>query len=99
MWVEVTRVHSEQPGEQFVALMKAFIRTDDGEPYVWVAENNRLTKRFVKIGRVIHNQYIVILDNAVTIEDRVAFPYGKSLREGVEVEEGTFEDLYNPLGG
>ena len=41
----------------------------------------------------------MILENALSLEDRVAFPYGKSLREGLEVEEGSYEDLYSPLGG
>ena len=99
MWVEIQRIDTSESPEQFFALMNAFVRTDDGDPYVWIAQDEKLVKKPVTIGRTIQGSYIQILNDDVTMDDMVAFPYGKSLREGQPVEEGTYEDLYNPLGG
>lgn len=33
----------------------------------------------------------------ITMEDRVAFPYGKNIKEGTPVVDGSLEDLYNGM--
>ena len=49
-------------------------------------ENNRLKKQFVETGRVINGDTIEIRAGVV-MEDRLAFPYGKTVREGARTFE------------
>ena len=42
-------------------------------------ENNRLKKQFVETGRVINGDTIEIR-TGVVMEDRLAFPYGKTVQ-------------------
>jgi len=59
---------------------------EDGKKYVLKAdENNRLVKQYVKTGKMVW-QSVEIL-SGLTMEDRIAFPYGKTAKEGVKVEE------------
>ncbi len=69
-----------------IYLEKAYIRDEDGKKYVLKAdENNRLVKQYVKTGKMVW-QSVEIL-SGLTMEDRIAFPYGKTAKEGVKVEE------------
>ena len=48
-------------------------------------ENGRLKKQAVKTGKIYYGSYQEILDG-LTMDDLIAFPYGKNVREGVKVE-------------
>lgn len=99
MWVEVRKAVNQENPQQFFAIMNAFVRTDQGQPYVWMAQDGKLIKKEVSIGRTIQGSYIEILNGDITMDDMLAFPYGKSLKEGNPVKEAGYEDLYNPIGG
>ena len=65
---------------------KAYIREEDGKKYVLKAdENNRLVKQYVKTGKTLWQS--VEIQAGLTMEDRIAFPYGKAAKEGVKVKE------------
>ncbi len=73
--------------EDKIYLDKAYIRDEDGKKYVMKAdEDNRLVKQYVKTGKTIWGAYVEIV-KGVTKEDRIAFPYGKSAKEGVKVKD------------
>ncbi len=70
-----------------IYLSKAYILTEDnGQSIVYAAgSDGRLERRTVVTGKVLDG-YIEITDGAVTVEDYVAFPYGKDVREGVKTK-------------
>ena len=73
--------------------MNAFIRTENGRSYVWVAGENGLEKREIRTGRSLWGSYLEVL-SGLGSEDLVAFPYGKNLREGAPTEKADRQQLY-----
>lgn len=75
-------------------ILKAYIRQDDdGSSYVYVRdENERLKKQPVVTGRSIYGSYIEIKEG-LSMEDYIAFPYGKTLKDGVKTKEGSLENI------
>lgn len=75
-------------------VLKAYIRqADDGSSYVYVRdENERLKKQPVVTGRSIYGSYIEIKEG-LSMEDYIAFPYGKTLKDGVKTKEGSLENI------
>ena len=57
---------------------------DDGEPFVYVVENNKLTKKFVKLGIITDKEAEIL--SGVTKEDKIVSTWNNSLAEGVHVE-------------
>ena len=74
-------------------LWKAFIREEDGRKYVWKrGEDMLLHKTFITVGQLSGEGYKII--DGVSMEDWIAFPYGKGLAEGAKTREGTPDELY-----
>ncbi len=70
-----------------IYIEKAYVRDEDGRKYVLKAgEDNRLTKQYVKTGKTYWG-YTVEIVEGLTMEDRIAFPYGKTAKEGIKVKE------------
>ena len=56
-------------------------------------QDNKLEKRQIFInGGAYENLKI---QSGITESDRVAFPYGKNVKEGATAVDGSLEDLYN----
>lgn len=83
--------------EESIYLQKAYVRTDDdGKSYVYKeGKNKRLEKQYVKTGETLYGQYVEIL-SGLTMDDKIAFPYGKGVKEGAKVElsENTDNIIY-----
>ncbi len=70
-----------------IYLQKAYVREEDGRNYVLIAdENDRLKKQYVETGKTIYGEAVEII-SGLTMEDRIAFPYGKTAKEGIRVED------------
>lgn len=81
-------------GEQGIYLQNPFLRTENGESYVYVrGENGKLEKRTVSVGKSLFGSYTQITQG-LTAEDFVAFPYGKDVRPGAATAEGDLSKLY-----
>lgn len=79
-----------------IYLYKAYVRTENGQSYVYkVDENKRLKQQFVKTGKTLFSQYIEIKEG-LTNEDKIAFPYGKNVKNGAKVKDAddTSEMMY-----
>ena len=80
------------PGEtqmntQSLYIEKAYVREEDGRSYVLKAgEDGRLVKQYVQTGRTVYGTGIEIKDG-LSESDRIAFPYGKTAKEGVKVKD------------
>lgn len=94
-YVEMSYDPGAAKGGGGLCLQNAFIRTENGKSYIWVrGSDDRLEKREVQTGRSLWGSYLEIL-SGFGPEDRVAFPYGRSIREGAKTREATVEELYN----
>lgn len=68
-----------------IILEKAYVRTEDGKSYVLKAdETNHLVKQYVETGRMLYGSALEI-KSGLTDADYIAFPYGKTAKEGVKV--------------
>ena len=91
-YVSVT--YSAAEAENGIYLENPFLRTDEGEPYVYVrGKNGRLEKRTVTTGKSLWGSYTEIR-SGLTEEDYVAFPYGKNVKPGSNTEESDLSALY-----
>ncbi len=77
-----------------IYLNKPFVRTEKGVSFVYVqGEDGRLEKRIVTTGKSLWGSYLEVLDG-VTAQDKLAFPYGKDVKEGAKTAEGDISNLY-----
>ncbi len=84
-YVDLTMSNTQE--KDGIYLDKAFVREEDGRKYVLKAdENDLLVKQYIQTGKTIWGQAVEVL-SGLTMEDRVAFPYGKTAKEGVKVTE------------
>ena len=91
-YVSVT--YSAAEAENGIYLENPFLRTDDGEPYVYVrGRNGKLEKRAVTTGKSLWGSYTEIR-SGLTADDYVAFPYGKTVKPGAATRESDLSALY-----
>lgn len=86
-----------QAGEEHSSLYlnSYFVRTEGASSYVYVrGAEGKLEKRYIQVGGNLWGSYTEVL-GGITADDFVAFPYGKTVKEGAPTQEGTWEDLYN----
>ena len=90
----VSITYSAAQAQNGVYLENAFLRTDDGEAYVYVrGAHNKLEKRYVTTGKSLWGSYTEIR-SGLSAEDYVAFPYGKTVKAGAPTQEGDTSSLY-----
>lgn len=78
-------------------LQSFFLRSENGKSYVMVrGENDKLEKRWVQTGRDLWGSYTQIR-GGLTLEDYVAFPYGRDVVEGAHTKEATADQLYSGM--
>ena len=93
MYASVT--FSAASSQHGIYLRNPFLRTEGGESFVFVQGNSgKLEKRTVTVGKSLWGSYTEIL-SGLTEEDLIAFPYGKTVKEGAPAQEGDVSDLYN----
>ena len=82
-YVDLTMTVSGDETGSSLYVFKGYVRTENGKSYVLKAdENDRLVKQYVKTGRIIYGDTIEI-KAGLSEDDRIAFPYGKTAKEGV----------------
>lgn len=92
-YVDLTMT-SNMDNSNSIYLDKAYVREEDGKSYVLKAdENDRLVKQYIVTGKTIWGQAVEIV-SGLTLEDRIAFPYGKTAKEGVKVKESSGGMMY-----
>ena len=74
-----------------------FIRTENGKSYVMVRDDSgKLEKRWVQTGRNLWGSYTQIR-GGLTVDDFVAFPYGRNVTEGANTTESTRDKFYSGM--
>ncbi len=76
-----------------ISIIKAFVRSENGQNYVLIDENGKLKKQYVAVG-VSTDGYSIPIKSGLSMEDKIAFPYGKGVKEGAKTQEGTLDDVY-----
>ena len=49
-------------------------------------ENDRLEKRYVEVGRTLYGGYMVEIYSGLSLDDYIAFPYGKNGVPGAKAD-------------
>ena len=92
--IEYQKDSSQEQGSSLY-LESWFIRTDNGKSYVMARnEDGKLEQRWVQTGRDLWGSYTQIR-GGLTVDDYVAFPYGRDVVEGARTVEATADELYN----
>ena len=87
--------YSSAESENGIYLENPFVRTENGQSYVYVqGAGGKLEKRFVTTGKALWGSYTEIR-SGLTVDDLIAFPYGKNLKEGAPTVESDVSDLYS----
>ncbi len=94
MYLEITMQVPSSGSMDALYIQKMYVRDDDGGSYVMMAgpDEARLIKKYVETGKIIDGGYSVEILSGLAMEDYIAFPYGKDVKEGVRtVLQGTTE--------
>ena len=87
--------YSADTESQGIYLENPFVRTENGKSYVYVhGADGKLERRDVVTGKTVWGSYVEIR-SGLSVDDKIAFPYGKNVKEGAETVEGDLSDLYN----
>ena len=90
----VSIVYSSGTSENGIYLENPFLRTENGQSYVYVrGEDGNLEQRFVSTGKSLWGSYTEIL-GGLTAEDFLAFPYGTEVKPGAPTREADIYELY-----
>ena len=94
-WADLTIMDDGEGQGDGIYVQKPFVRTEDGQYYVMKDDGTgHLTKQAVQIGGILYGYSYQITDG-LSMDDKIAFPYGKDVKEGAKTEDGTLDDLYN----
>lgn len=84
--LSITPASTEENAEA-IYIEKAYVREENGQSYVLKADkNDRLVKQYVLTGKTLYGSAVEI-KAGLSVDDRIAFPYGKTAKEGVRVVE------------
>lgn len=87
-------LESSATGSGSLVLQKAFVRTENGKSYVYKDDNGVLKKQELSVGATVDGGYSIIVKGGITSEDKIAFPYGKNLKEGAKTKEVGMDEMY-----
>lgn len=93
-FLSISMKNNVQTEGSFV-LDKAFVRTENGQSYVYKDENGVLKKQMLSVAGNVNSGYGVLVKGGITQEDKIAFPYGKAVKEGAKTREATLDQMYN----
>ena len=82
-------------GGSGIYLEKPFIREENGRSFVFVmGEDGRLEHREVGTGKIYWGSTVEIT-GGLTLDDYIAFPYGKNVKAGAKTEIAELSSLYD----
>lgn len=95
-WASLSPVAEQQETSESFYLSSAFIISENGKNYVYISNGDKkLEKRDVSVGKMMHG--LLEIRGGITMDDRVAFPYGKDVKEGNKTKESSVEELYSGM--
>lgn len=94
-YVSMTLRQGESAGEGGgLYINNAFVLTEGASSFVYVrGEDGNLEKRQIRLGGMLWGEYSRVM-GGLTADDWIAFPYGKTVKEGAPTADGSWETLY-----
>ena len=89
-WVDI-QLEQQAQSTDGIVLSKAFVRTEDGVSYVYKDDNGVLKKQIVKVKENVNGGAYVLVSGGLAMDDKIAFPYSKSIKEGMKTKEGSLD--------
>ena len=92
-YIEISIVQDETVQSNTFYLPQMFILSENGKNYAYVADSDdKLEKKEVVTGK--NRNGIIEIYSGIEKSDRIAFPYGKTVKEGAKVTDTSVEELY-----
>lgn len=83
-----------ESGAEGIRLNQAFIRRENGNDYVMKrGADGLLVRQTVELGSIMGGDSYEIL-RGLSLEDSIAFPYGKAVREGAKTREQSAAEFW-----
>ena len=93
-YVDISYEKPSMSGGSTLYLDNMFIREENGRTYVFAeGADGKLEKRTVQTGRGLWGSYTQIR-GGLTMDDHIAFPYGKDVEEGAATVQASIEELW-----
>lgn len=75
--------------DQTIYLEPYFVKEEkDGKSYIWKqGDDGLLTKQYVITGKMIYGGMAIEIADGIKMSDKIAFPYGKDVKEGAKTKE------------
>ena len=84
--LELTIDTSSEGSDSGLYIDKSYVRTENGQSYIYKDDNGKLKKQSVKTGKSLWGSYVEI-KSGLTNDDYIAFPYGVRDGEKTKVSE------------
>ena len=84
--LELTIDTSSEGSDSALYIYKSYVRTENGQSYIYKDDNGKLKKQSVKTGKSLWGSYVEI-KSGLTNDDYIAFPYGVREGEKTKVSE------------
>ena len=84
--LELTIDTSSEGSDSGLYIDKSYVRTENGQSYIYKDDNRKLKKQTVKTGKSLWGSYVEI-KSGLTNDDYIAFPYGVREGEKTKVSE------------
>lgn len=84
--LELTIDTSSEGSDSGLYIDKSYVRTENGQSYIYKDDNGKLKKQTVKTGKSLWGSYVEI-KSGLTNDDYIAFPYGVREGEKTKVSE------------
>lgn len=83
---------ADEGGMSGMFIGKEYIRSKNGEDFVYKeGKNGKLEKQPIRTGQTFYGSIIEVKDG-LTMEDHIAFPYGKKVKEGAKVKRASLAE-------
>ncbi|MBR2765108.1 MAG: hypothetical protein IKE03_03890 [Blautia sp.] len=92
-WLNVTMQKASDDSKGIV-LEKAFVRSENGNYYVYKDDGGVLKKQYVSVKANVDSGYSVLIGAGLRRDDLIAFPYGETVTEGAKTVEVSSDVIY-----
>ena len=91
-WLTISLTNNTQ--SKGIVLDRAFVRSENGASYVYKDDNGVLKKQVLTVGGNVNGGYSVLITGGITRDDKIAFPYGDTVKEGAKTKEVSSSEIY-----
>lgn len=96
-YVQVTRDQMADTGDGNLYIDKMMVRKDGSQSYIYVlGSDGKLVRRNIVTGKILYGS-VVEVKKGISMDDYIAFPYGKDVENGAETKK--MEDVNSLYSG